>query len=656
MSNQLSPRNTSPTETPEFLNPATFSAPAGLLEFLIVLAILILGAWFRLSPVSTLLVEHFDEGVYASNLFFGDSPEGVYPAQHLYAPGLLPFLIEWWFILFGLSNEGAMGISLVAGVATPLLIWWAGRSWFGPVAGLSAAALAATSDTAILLSRSALTDSLLGLFWVATLVLAVHAQTQDRISKWLLAGLVSGLAWWTKYNGWMPLAIVLAAILFQYWRQRWTFHKLFRALLGWTSMALSSAAVWSLWLWHLQSKGGYLAVAANHRRFVVGPAGWFSSVLRQSIQLDGIVSGAHIIGVATIAAVGLTALFFSPRSYRSTTESSTQEPRRRGTSDGRLKAGRVPMLVFILAGLQFTFLSQVSQSAELLIVGLIGVILGLRNDALSGPLRVDQTNQAGAAVLATWFLTLLFLTPMYFPYLRLTLPWLLSAYLGIGATIEYLVSRLKWNSVFHTGRFGNSPAVDDVTDKNVSSIRPLAWALLIFLMLTVPALVLIGLRSAIAHPTVESQLRPAKSEAIESDFSSLGNSIKRAIAPLSATNRLDDDPLPPVVYVYAEPAVLFQLRLAGLPFVAPASSLDRIVRQSRASNVEVYLLTGPHAQTDKQFQKQFKLESPQFQYVRSWTWKPKLLVALDQPQTDPKSARDGFGPRFEIHLFKVDSR
>ena len=132
-------------------------------EWLTVCALILVAATLRFAYPNRLAVEHFDEGVYASNIWFADRPDGVYPAQHLYAPPLLPALIEWGFVFFGPSNSGAMWPNQVAGVVTVLLLWWLGRTWFGPVAGLTAAALCSISEVHLLLSRSALTDVLLGL-------------------------------------------------------------------------------------------------------------------------------------------------------------------------------------------------------------------------------------------------------------------------------------------------------------------------------------------------------------------------------------------------------------------------------------------------------------------------------------------------------------
>src|SRR5262245_50522346 len=165
----------------------------------------------RVWGVSHAAVEHFDEGVYASNIYFG-APDYAYPQQRFYAPPLLPALIEAGMIVGLPPNLAALLPGFLAGCGTIEALWWLGRSWFAPEVGLAAAALAALSDFHIAFSATALTDVLLGLW----LVLAVDAIGRSLVAgdlRWAVAaGLYTGAAWWTKYNGWLPLALEAAAL------------------------------------------------------------------------------------------------------------------------------------------------------------------------------------------------------------------------------------------------------------------------------------------------------------------------------------------------------------------------------------------------------------------------------------------------------------
>src|SRR5258708_7303667 len=107
--------------------------------------ITLIGFALRAAGPARLAVEHFDEGVYSSNVFFSDrhNAGGHYPDQHLYAPPLVPLLIELSMLALGTSNAVPMFVGIVAGSLTVPLIWWVGRRWFGATAVLAAATLAA---------------------------------------------------------------------------------------------------------------------------------------------------------------------------------------------------------------------------------------------------------------------------------------------------------------------------------------------------------------------------------------------------------------------------------------------------------------------------------------------------------------------------------
>ncbi len=130
-------------------------------EWGLVLAIVLLGLFLRAMFPGRMAVEHFDEGVYASNLWFDADNRFRYPARHLYAPPLMPWLLEWSQVFFGPTHFGTMLVGIASGSLTILLIWWMVRAWFGIPAGIAAACLAAFSDYHAIYSRSALTEPVL---------------------------------------------------------------------------------------------------------------------------------------------------------------------------------------------------------------------------------------------------------------------------------------------------------------------------------------------------------------------------------------------------------------------------------------------------------------------------------------------------------------
>ena len=71
-------------------------------------------------------VEHFDEGVYASNIWFGPEAGYQYPMRRLYAPPLLPSLIEWSLIFDQMGEPASHKISPLAP-----LVWMTTASVLG---------------------------------------------------------------------------------------------------------------------------------------------------------------------------------------------------------------------------------------------------------------------------------------------------------------------------------------------------------------------------------------------------------------------------------------------------------------------------------------------------------------------------------------------
>jgi hypothetical protein len=62
-------------------------------EFVLIAGALALGVFLRTAELGQLAVEHFDEGVYSSTVWYQDLNDAAYPARHLYAPPALPTLI-----------------------------------------------------------------------------------------------------------------------------------------------------------------------------------------------------------------------------------------------------------------------------------------------------------------------------------------------------------------------------------------------------------------------------------------------------------------------------------------------------------------------------------------------------------------------------------
>jgi dolichyl-phosphate-mannose-protein mannosyltransferase len=260
--------------------------PVSRTELVAILVITVAGFAARFALLDELAVEHFDEGVYASNLV---SDEGAYPDRFLYAPPLLPLLIELSMIFFGPTHWAPFLPSLILGSLTVPFAWWSVRRWANGASGIAAAALISLSDFHIAMSRSALTDAPMVFFLLLAVWLAIEALAGRDLRLAAVAGFATGLAWATKYNGWLPVAIAIsgsgAAWLF--WPRAKNDSKSNAANLEVSSivaslvvLTLTAAATWFPVWWDLQPFGGYTRVADNHQDYVLGFADWWPAAVR----------------------------------------------------------------------------------------------------------------------------------------------------------------------------------------------------------------------------------------------------------------------------------------------------------------------------------------------------------------------------------------
>ncbi|MEZ6053439.1 MAG: glycosyltransferase family 39 protein [Planctomycetaceae bacterium] len=397
-------------------------------EWMIVLAITFVGVVLRVWQPSHMAVEHFDEGVYASNIlcpFNGDR----YPFRHLYAPPLLPFILEWTLILSGMAASSVMWVNVIAGCVMVPSVWWVSRQWFGPVAGLTSATLAAFSEVHILFSRSALTDVLLCLWMLWGVYWAWRAILTGRPLAIFLAGLFASLAWWTKYNGWLTLAISGSGTLAWLIVPRITparFATHFKCaakrddtpspgpvLLRWSLLAAIAILGWLPVLIDLQKYGGYSAVSANHAGYFVGLNGWWESLRQQGRNIaliGGVLTCLALIGCAFIRDA-----WNRPESF------VKSESIRDEIAD--LTVCFSVMALFVVSWVLSLFSGTTVITFLLAIVGL-GTLL-IRSDSPSRTLA--------SWITSAWVIGLLVATPMYTPYARLTLPLIVATWFPVGS-------------------------------------------------------------------------------------------------------------------------------------------------------------------------------------------------------------------------------
>jgi hypothetical protein len=567
---------------------------------LLVAILLVVGVGLRVAFPSRMAIEHFDEGVYASNFWFGPEAGYQYPMRRLYAPPLLPSLIEWSMIFDGMGGPSSHKISslaplipsLLAGCLTLLVIWRMTREWFGPEAGVATLAIASLSDFHALYSRAALTEALLLLCFVAAVWTLKRAFSTSSYLFLGLAGLLTGLAWWTKYNGWLPLAVGFGGLAVAFTIDANCRKHAPRLIAFWLGAAAIAFAVWSPYFRELQSSGGYAEVAANHRKYVVGFDGWASSLLRQYANLS------HFDGWATRSSVVAAILLAG----------SVGRPSRWPClwSVG-LAIGLCAASTWLGAALVMFALS----------VWFIGSELHRRWFAYAAE---DTFDYLASYFLAAWIAGLFIATPLYHPYPRLTLLWLCAVWIGAGVAISRLVERADQHSK------------DQILANRwvmVFSVSTLAW--------------LTALPRIAEHGCPAWQSRTGWLPISKEIVAEVGSRTK------AARGNRDEA----IVIVYGEPGLFFQLNVAGTQVFFPAADLDFINNPSRDVSVPTFLVTGPHAERTSGFQEDLARNAAHLERIAGYEYLPSDFVLLDQ--YDPRSLAKPPEPAHteKITLYKV---
>lgn len=376
-------------------------------ELIVILTLAVSGFALRSWGISQVGLDHFDEGVYAlsaSGLVGSQGGPVLYPQQAMFSPPLFFSLVALAYEVAGApSDTAALAVNVLLGTLTILLVWWIGRQWFDPPTGVFVAALVAFNEFHIALSRTALTDVAFLFFFVLGIFAATRALATQRTSAGLLAGLVIGLAWNTKYHGWLVLAVVGAALALSWWRSETPRLLEKRPLMILLIMAGTAALVYLPWLVFVQAQPGGYAALAKHQKILLD-SHWFSNLWRHveiQMYLDGALNRcAPFIGLL-----------------------------------GALLVDRCP------GGRSWKWFSAliVLLGVLMLSLGLFAATMLLALLALVDLIRLD--NPFPRIIVVVWFAAFLLLTPMYVPYARLLLPLMLGAYLAGGQWLIRLIRR-----------------------------------------------------------------------------------------------------------------------------------------------------------------------------------------------------------------------
>jgi dolichyl-phosphate-mannose-protein mannosyltransferase len=628
-------------------------------EPLILTCVFVVGLTLRIINLNGQAVEHFDEGVYSSVLWYDAVSGHSWPSRELYAPPLLSWCIEATSWLPGLSRYSPFLPGVLAGSAMILAVSWVARMWFGRVAGLFAAITVALNDSHVLFSGMALTDVPCLLFVVLSVGLATSALDRTSWRRMAAAGALCGIAWWFKYSGWLPIAIIWSGSPL-WWmlggRKHLPLSKLICLNLV---LAVTAFVVWSPWLWSLQDVGGYTAILDNHRGYVTGFGNWNSQLATQLsilFTLDGLPA-ALAVGLGIATGGGHRWIVASCSTWN---------------SDSALRAtGYPPVTVlvrFCFAAVTATVITLVVWSPIMLLCFAIGGLAGMFlwpvlrrvwREKMSAPASelTEQTSEEcetesncaptvdpllGQCVCLTWIAGLLVSTPLYYPFPRLMLPLMSGIWLAASGGIAWWVEANLSVARRVAARTGTAKAA------------PIGTTGLLMVLLLSAAAVSISNSTDMAGTLVFNSRRSIVASAEQvgrlcRDSAGGGarnrveqlpsgsiirpdDAIRERPNPGPVESRRDDAEStagkPIVIYAYGEPSLLFhlhQMRLVALP----VSHLNLAVTEAQAARADSFLVIGPNAIRTPGFWEEWLHREHNFTRIGEVSFYPSAITLLN---------------------------
>jgi dolichyl-phosphate-mannose-protein mannosyltransferase len=666
---------------------SSISVPVSRTELIAILIITLIGITVRFAFLNELAIEHFDEGVYASNLLFPDKGY-QYPDRFLYAPSLVPSLIEWSIIIFNQATWAPFLPSLILGSLTVPLAWWTIRRWANGTSGIAAAALISLSDFHIAMSRSALTDVPMVFFLLLAVWLTVEALSGRDLRLAVVAGFSTGLAWSTKYNGWLPVAIAISGSVaaWLFWPRgtkdsdsddgTLSVPATVACLVALTLMAgLTWLPVW----WELQPVGGYARVADNHRNYVTGFAEWWPNAARHE-YMQRYFAGWPTLLSGWLAVVSAA---FVLRLERSTwNESLPHNDDSQGDSSDVVKHGvkrstwndfHFVTTVAIAAALAgAVVLSPVVALGVWSLTELVASALTLRQnrqqrlqdsaDKNPDSKRSQKPNKKAATAAQTllaneqahrswfgvwlylaWLCGLVFVTPLYRPYPRLILPLLCGGCVGTGlAIVRLLQGRLITGSssdqnlslpghdssdepatATETSRRDLNPA-NDPNDRSAKMVVELPTTI------QKPSrLRFLWLTLVVCLCVWRAIGNAAPAWQIRSALAIIADqAVAAAAANCKGEPGLNAE-LDFVIYVYGEPGLFFHIPSDRVA-TNPVMNLSFAMPGSSHSRGPTFVLAGPHAWRNPQFGEQYrKLPDDTLIEVAEFPYQVSDFVLLD---------------------------
>lgn len=530
----------------------------------------------------------FDEGVYAfTGLGLSDpsQPHRMFPEQQKFSPPVYVVLVALSYLLRGASDHSAILVSVIAGTLSVFGIWWITRRWFGGAAAIGAAAFTALSEAHIVLSRAALTDvTFTLLFFIA---LAAMVWSLERGGSWraVVAGILVGLAWNTKYHGWFALVIVAMAIAARWLIGRDTAGERAWAVVAakrWLVSAVVAAVCYLPWAAYIQLQPGAIGGWSSYFATMLR-TDWLGNVARHAAQ-QGWLEGPWSRASVPLAFLALT--LASP--------------------DVRRRFGSWCIALAILCAGAMT-LGAAGTTALVILLG----VSGLRRP----PVSLATTVMVALVVL--WVV----MAPLYHPYFRLLLPFLMAQHVLAAAL---LARWLEGDDVFRL-TVRRSESGSPVTATAPHATAPRVARLAIGLAAILLTMVVGRWRTDHSDPW-----RPARS------FAAAADSISAQI------------PAGVPVMVLGEPSLAFYLHQRGHP------AFRRVTATMLDAQTEVgYLVVGRYASAAPALRARLDARAQRLTLLDTFSFVPTDLRLLDDfAPAKATSYREQPDGRYELLLYR----
>ena len=523
------------------------------IELVLILILIGLGFTLRVWKIASVGLDHYDEGVYvfsAWGMADRNPSTGLFPDQYKFSPpgyfgllGLIDFLSD------RPADTAAFVINVIFGTLSILAIWLVARNWFGPAAGIFSASLLAFNEYHIQLSRTALTDVGFAFFFIIAMGLLANLVQTRKLRDAIFAGLVVGIAWNFKYHGWFAVFIASLALIPYLWFTRREIKDFPRLLGLWVVASFVAILLFVPWALYVQSQPGGYPGLLSYQSTLIDWHGYLHKLWLQ-VQQQRFYEGP--LSFASLP-LGFVAAFMVSERKRITQA----------------------QLIVLLLGL----------SGAAILVGASGVAALLSLVSIIWLLK--QPASYPAWLLYGWIGFWTVMTPLYFPYARLVLPFTIATFIGSGFFISKVLS--------------GSEKVTIATSRQVVLAGSIASAVVLAAGLFLP------------HPS--NPWRASRSMAV------------------AASEMLNMIPVGSRVVVIGEPSLAYYLDISGRPAFGRFDNPDEWIHFKDP----VYFVTGVYTKRAPDLSAGLEQIKDRLNFLRQFEVYPKDLRVMDD--FNPASAR-----------------